>query len=46
MKNKNVKLTIAAFEALQIKTAQQLEVKGGDNGGSAGVIGADDVILG
>ena len=45
MKIKNVKLTIAAFEAQQIKTAQQLEVKGGD-GGTTAIIGDEDVIFG
>ncbi|MCF8243732.1 MAG: hypothetical protein K9J37_02555 [Saprospiraceae bacterium] len=46
MKIKNSKKTFTAFETKEIKTAQQLEVKGGDGEGTTGIIGDDDIIVG
>jgi hypothetical protein len=43
MTTKNTKTGFAAFEAKEIKVAQQLQVKGGD-GGTQGIIGTEDVI--
>lgn len=43
MRTVNVKKTLAAFEAKEIKPTQQLEVKGGDNG-TTRFIGSEDVI--
>ena len=39
------KKTIAAFENLEIKTAQQLEVKGGTSASVREIIGSDDIVI-
>ena len=41
MTTKNTKTGFAAFEAKEIKVAQQLQVKGGDGG----FIGDEDVVI-
>lgn len=48
MKNNNFKKTLTAFEAQQISATQQVAVKGGTSGegGSAGVIGNEDIVIG
>jgi hypothetical protein len=45
MNIKNSKKTIAAFENLEIKTAQQLEVKGGNSDRPKSIIGENDVVV-